>query len=347
MILPTPLADVSLPLAPAFTAPTFGRFALLAIAPPLTTGRRTGAHLLRTPRCLAPGHRTGYQRVPSAARWPCLTLACCPCRLVLRLLPADRPVLLVGGDTVDGRKGQRVWGKARHRDPVRSTKSYAAWRCGHRRVVLVALAHPPFAKRPRALPALVTPYRSAEGGRREGRPHRTPAQLLGRLAAVLLRWPPERRSVPAGDAGCGAHEGARFCPARRERLTLVSKPHPEANLFGPPPPYTGKGRPRAGQAEPGRGRRPAAAGGGAPVRRRRPPGGAGGRHGPLVQVGPRAGAAAPGVRHGGAPLAVAVLGFPTGRGRHGRPTTPRAAASARILGPGACRLKPGGLHQSN
>jgi hypothetical protein len=47
---------------------------------------------------------------------------------VLRQLPADRPVVLVGDDTVDGHKGKHVWGKARHRDPVRSTKSYTAWR---------------------------------------------------------------------------------------------------------------------------------------------------------------------------------------------------------------------------
>jgi hypothetical protein len=32
----------------------------------------------------------------------------------------------------------------------------------------------------------------------------------------------------------------RFCVARRDRLSLISKLHPDANLFGPPPPYTGK-----------------------------------------------------------------------------------------------------------
>jgi hypothetical protein len=232
-------------LAPAFTAPTFGRFALLALAALLTTGRRTVANLLRTLRCLAPGHRTSYQRVLSSARWSGLTLACALCRLVLRHLPADRPVVLVGDDTVDGHKGKHVWGKARHRDPVRSTKSYTAWRYGHRWVVLAALVHFPFSKRPWALPVLVALYRSAEDDRREGRPHRTPAQLLCRLVAALLRWFPRRRFVLVGDAGYGTHEVARFCHARRERLTLVSKLHPEANLFAPPPPYAGQGRPRA------------------------------------------------------------------------------------------------------
>lgn len=40
------------------------------------------------------------------------------------------------------------------------------------------------------------------------------------------------------------HEVARFVYRHRDRLTLVSKLHPEANLFEPPPPYGGKGRPR-------------------------------------------------------------------------------------------------------
>ena len=37
---------------------------------------------------------------------------------------------------------------------------------------------------------------------------------------------------------------ARFCHRHRARLTLVSKCHPDANLFAPPPPYAGNGRPR-------------------------------------------------------------------------------------------------------
>ena len=201
MILPTPLAAVLLPLAPAFSAPTFDRFARLAIAAILTTGRRTVANLLRTLRGLAPGHRTSYQRALSSARWSGLTLARCLGRLVLRLLPDDRPVLLVGDDTIDGHKGKRVWGKARHRDPVRSTHSYTAWRYGHRWVVLAILVHLPFSRRPWALPVLSDLYRCEVDNRRRGRPHRTPAQLLCRLVAVLLRWFPERHFVLVGDSG--------------------------------------------------------------------------------------------------------------------------------------------------
>src|SRR5262249_54318744 len=120
-----------------------------------------------------------------------------------------------------------------------------ACRYGHRWVVLAVLVHLPFAKRPWALPVLADLYRSEDDNRRRGRPHRTPAQLLCRLVAVLLRWFPERRFVLVADSGYGTHEVARFCHARRGRLTLVSKLHPRANLFQPPPPYAGQGRPRA------------------------------------------------------------------------------------------------------
>ena len=70
------------------------------------------------------------------------------------------------------------------------------------------------------------------------------AHLSACLLAVLLRWLPDRRFVLVGDAGYGSHEVARCCYRHRQRLTLVSKLHPDARLFGSPPPYAGQGRPR-------------------------------------------------------------------------------------------------------
>jgi DDE superfamily endonuclease/Archaeal putative transposase ISC1217 len=244
MILPTEAGPLLLALAPAFTAPTFDRFTTLMAAALLTTGRRTVANLLRTLGGLAPGHRTSYQRVLAAASWSGLRLACLLTRFLLRHVLPDGLVRLVGDDTVDGHKGKQVYGKARHRDPVRSTKSYTAWRYGHRWVVLAVLVRFPFAGRPWALPVLVDLYHSAEDNRRRRRAHRTPAQLMRRLLRLLRRWFPDRALLFVGDSTYGTHEVARFVSRHRGRLTLVSKLHPEANLFEPPPPYTGKGRPR-------------------------------------------------------------------------------------------------------
>jgi|SRR5215475_5471253 len=244
MILPSEAAPLLATLAPAFTTPTFPRFVTLLAAALLTTGRRTVANLLRTLGPLAPGHRTAYQRVLSRAPWSGLQLGCALAGLLLRhLLPAG-PVVLVGDDTVDGHKGKHVYGKARHRDPVRSTKSYTAWRYGHKWVVLAVLVRLPFAPRPWALPVLVDLYRSKEDNRKRKRPHRTPAQLMCRLLRLVLLRFPGRAFVFVGDSTFGTHEVARFCHRHRARLTLVSKLHPDANLFAPPPPYAGTGRPR-------------------------------------------------------------------------------------------------------
>lgn len=247
MILSTLLTEAAPLLAalqPAFTQPTFQRFTLLMTAALLTSGRRTVANLLRTLGPLATGHKTTYQRVFSDASWSALGLACLLARFVVAHLLPNGPITLVGDDTVDGHQGKKVYGKARHRDPVRSSHSYTAWRYGHKWVALCVLVRFPFATRPWALPLLVDLYQTAEQNRLRKRPHRTPAQLMCRLLRLMLAWFPQRTFVFVGDAGYGSHEVARFCYRHRDQLTLVSKLHPDANLHEPSPPYCGKGRPR-------------------------------------------------------------------------------------------------------
>lgn len=230
--------------APIFTRPTFRRFLILVGAAILTVGRRTIANLLRTAGSLADGASSSYRRVFSKARWSPLRLACVLARRVVALLPPDAEVVLVGDDTVFSHPGDRVFGKGRHRDPVRSSHAFTAWRYGHKWVVLAVLVRFPFAARPWALPVLVALYRDPADDRRARRRHRTPAQQAVRLLRLMLRWFPDRRFVFVGDSAYGTHETARFADRRRGRLTLVSKIHPEANLFEPPPPYDGHGRPR-------------------------------------------------------------------------------------------------------
>jgi hypothetical protein len=173
-----------------------------------------------------------------------LRLAAAQARRVVALLPPDAEVVLVGDDTVFSHPGRRVFGKARHRDPLRSSHAFTAWRYGHKWVVLAVLVRFPFAVRPWALPVLVALYRDPADDRRARRRHRTPAQQAIRLIRLMLRWFPGRRFVFVGDSAYGTHELARFADRNRGRMTLVSKIHPDANLFEPPPAYGGLGRPR-------------------------------------------------------------------------------------------------------
>lgn len=232
--------------ADAFTRPTYIRFVILLFAAILVTGRRTVTNLLRTAQALAPGHPSSYHRVLSKRRWSSWRLARALAGFILDHWVADGPVQTCGDDTVDEHRGKKVYGKACHRDAVRSTHSYTAYRWGHKWVVLAILVEFPFSRRLWALPILVALYRSKEWNQEHGRRHKTPSELMRQLLAVLLHWFPRRKFVFSGDGGFGTHELARFAHRHRSCLTLVSRFYPDANLYAPLPAVKGKrnGRPR-------------------------------------------------------------------------------------------------------
>src|SRR5262245_46902231 len=158
------IANQELPLfclfRPAFSAATFLRAQLLGVAAILTHGRRTVANLLRTVADLTEGDSSSYHRVLSLAVWSALSLAAILARFIIRHFWPQGRIRIVGDDTVTEHPGRKVYGKARHRDPVRSSHSYTAWRWGHKWVVLAVLVQFPFAHRPWALPVLASLYRS-------------------------------------------------------------------------------------------------------------------------------------------------------------------------------------------
>jgi hypothetical protein len=140
--------------APVFYQPTYQRFLVLLLAALLTTGRRTVSNLLRTAAGLAKGDASSFHRVLSRRRRSALALARILARYILEHWVPEGPVLLAGDDTVDEHRGAKVYGKGCHRDPVRSTHSYTAFRWGHKWVVLAILVQFPFAARAWALPVL-------------------------------------------------------------------------------------------------------------------------------------------------------------------------------------------------
>lgn len=232
--------------AGAFTRPTYERFVVLLLAAILTIGCRTVLNLLRTVDALAPGHPSSYHRVFSRRRCSLWRLGrALAGHILCRWIPTG-PVAVAGDDTVAEHKGKHVYGKARHRDPVRSTHSYTAFRWGHKWVVVALLVAFPFATRPWALPVLIALYRSEEENRRLGRRHKTPVRLLQQLLAVLRHWFPQRHFVCTADGNYASHELARFAARHRRGLTLVSRFYADAALYAPPPAATGKkrGRPR-------------------------------------------------------------------------------------------------------
>lgn len=227
----------------AFSSSVFARAELLAVSAILTTGRRTVSNLLRTVAHLAQGASTSYHRVLSEAHWSGLQLSYTLLTFLIGRFYPTGTILLVGDDTVTEHPGKKVHGKARHRDAVRSSHSYTAFRWGHKWVTLALLVHFPFCTRAWALPVLSALYRSPQDNKKRGRPHKTPAQLMQLLLRIVLRWFPDRNFSFAGDSGFGSHEMAASTQRYKGRLSVVSKFPANANLYALPPAYAGKGRP--------------------------------------------------------------------------------------------------------
>lgn len=220
----------------AFTRPTFQRAMLLFVGFLLTQGRRTITRTLWTTRLLWQGcsHFSDYHRVFCRARWSLWPLGKVLAGMVLELIPPDQPVICSVDDTATQHRGEHVYGKGRHRDATRSTRTFKAWVWGHRWVVLAIHVKFAFASRAWALPVLVALYRTKQANEQDGRRHKPAITLARPLVAALLHWFPQRRFILLGDGGYASHGLAAFCHRHRRRLTLVSLLHPRAHLCQAP-----------------------------------------------------------------------------------------------------------------
>jgi DDE superfamily endonuclease len=221
--------------ADAFRRPTFLRFALLTLAAILTVGGHTVANLLRTAGCLAPGDPSAYHRFFSARRWSLTALARRLAGWVLHHLVPDGPVYLAADDTVDEHPGDKVFGKGCHRDAVRSSHSYTAFRWGHKWLVVFVLVRVPGASRLWALPVFVILCHSEKEDKKHGRRHQTPAQRLLQAVLVLRRWFPDREFILAADGGFASHELTSRVVRLAKKTTYVSRFYAKAGLYDPPP----------------------------------------------------------------------------------------------------------------
>jgi len=219
-----------------FTKPTFQRAMVLFVGFVLTMGRHTVARSWWTVRSVASGYFGNYHRVFSRARWSLWVAARVLATIVLELVPPDQKVICAVDDTCMQHRGEKVYGKGRHRDPCRSTCTHNVWIWGHQWVVLAINVNFPFATRPWALPVLAALYRSKELDAKEGREHKTPITLARQLMATLMHWFPDRQFILLGDGHYASHEMARFCWRHRRQLTLVSLLHPRAHLCAAPKP---------------------------------------------------------------------------------------------------------------
>ena len=249
MILPPEAHPLVQVLALHFTSPTCQRLSTLLAGAVLTTGRRTVANLLRTLRQLAPGHPTDYRRVLSELRGPGSGSGCALVRFLLDHVVPAGPVMVVGDDTVDGHKGrtrlrQGPTSRRRSLDPLLhrlAVRAQVGGSCGPGGVpVRQAAVGTAGTDRPVPRPRLDRAEKAAPTD-----PAPTHVPTAAPVACSASRTGP---SYSPGIPGTAPTRWPGSATATAGRLTLVSKCHPDANLFDPPPPYA---RQRAGRGSRG------------------------------------------------------------------------------------------------
>ncbi|WP_166831907.1 transposase [Thalassoroseus pseudoceratinae] len=181
--------------SPAFTQPTACRMLALTLATIITIGHRTLSATLMVASGLLTGHCSTDYRLFSRPAWSTWSVGRILADIVIELAP---PVELVVDDRTTEHPGRNVWGKAKHRDAVRSSHSLTKWIWGHKWVVLAVTIRFPWPNRPWALPVLFALHTPQEESQRLGRKHRTAGKLARILIRRLLGWFPERRLVLTG-----------------------------------------------------------------------------------------------------------------------------------------------------
>jgi hypothetical protein len=229
---------------PVFRRRTGVRMMWLVLGILLLRGRRTFTRILALLSGLVEGHYSTFYRIFSRPHWSSRHASRILARLVIEAAPPDERIVALVDTTVSEHPGRCVYGKGKHRDAVRSSHSFTAWRWGHKRVVLAIAVPIPLVSRRWALPVMSALYRTPEVNRAEGRRHKKPAQLARQMMRVLLAWFPEKAFVLVGDGDFSSHETARWARRYQRQLTFVGRFYANAGLYDPPPAYSGQGRPR-------------------------------------------------------------------------------------------------------
>ena len=161
-------------------------------------------------------------------------------QLIINTFSSNEFSILAVDDTTCLHKGPKVFGRAKHRDGVRSSHGMLVPVMGHKWVVLSIVVRIPGTFRQWALPVAVALCRSSEYAKTINQRHKTPAHIARLLVAKIKRKFPQRKFIIVGDQGFGQHQTAK--DFSKPGLTLVSKFYPDAVLRGLPKPKK-KGQP--------------------------------------------------------------------------------------------------------
>ncbi len=244
MLLPREIIPIIACFRPAFSETTYQKAVELIVGTVLARGRRTVASALRAIGKEQETSWSKYHHVLNRAKWSGMKVS----RLLLTLIvatfvPREGIVTIAVDETLERRWGPQIRKCGHWRDSRSSSKRLQVSSRGLRWLVFAVVIHVPWTAYALALPflsvLLTTPKVSAE----LGNPHRTVAQVTGRIVPWLRRTLAGYPIHLVGDGAYAVLELGLTCQAHQ--VTLIAPLRLDARLFEPPcrPLEKRKGRP--------------------------------------------------------------------------------------------------------
>jgi hypothetical protein len=218
-------------LAGCFTAPSFVTFQHVLAGWIMCLDRHTVTGVLRASGAVGKKHHTSFHRFFRQARWTLDSLGLCLLRLVIKLVPANEPLVVPVDDTLGRHTGKHIRAASMHHDPLLSTRTKAVFHWGHVWVVLAVAVHVPMWNKTFALPILARLYRAEKLCKKERRPFRKKTELAAEMIGLLAAALPGRQIHIVGDAAYANSSVIKRLPSNTH---FTGRAHPDAALYALP-----------------------------------------------------------------------------------------------------------------
>jgi len=241
-LLAPSFAQMLLPLAGCFTAPSFVTFQHLMAGWILCVVRHTTTRVIEAAGVVGHKHHTSFHRFFRCARWMADDIGEKVLHLLLKLVDPGAPLVLAVDDTLARHTGKKISSAGMHRDALLSTATKVFFHFGHVWVVLALVVEVKRWNKRFALPIFARLYRSEKTCSKMGIKHQKKTELAVELILKLRAAVPDREIVVVGDNGFANRKVLNGLPAR---TCFVGRGVMNAALFERPAPRQPGDRGRA------------------------------------------------------------------------------------------------------
>jgi hypothetical protein len=223
-----------------FTAPSFVTFRHIMAGWVLCVGKHTVTGVLRASGAIGEKHHTSFHRFFRSAAWDLDAIGLCLATMVMKLLPADEPVVVPLDDTLGRHTGKHIKAASMHHDPLLSTRVKPVFHWGHVWVVVAIVIRVPIWDKKFALPVLMRLYRSEKLCKKDRHAFAKKTELAASMIAVLATAFPQRHFRVVADA---AYANASIVKKLPSNVHFIGRSRLDAALYAKPRPQR-MGRPR-------------------------------------------------------------------------------------------------------